>query len=67
MPNFSSLARLEVPEKFLWWWVVGGGWGLQSHFHVKPNPCVEVRARVRVGVLTIYFACMLLIRVGYIL
>ena len=24
MPNFSSLARLEVPEKFLWW-VVGGG------------------------------------------
>ena len=42
MPNFSSLARLEVPEKFLWW---GGGgvvgwWGLQSHFHVKPNRCV---------------------------
>ena len=24
MPNFSSLARLEVPEKFLW---VGGGCG----------------------------------------
>ena len=24
MPNFSSLARLEVPEKFLWWWVVVG-------------------------------------------
>ena len=23
MPNFSSLGRLEVPEKFLWW----GGWG----------------------------------------
>ena len=23
MPNFSSLARLEVPEKFVWW-VVGG-------------------------------------------
>ena len=20
----SSLARLEVPEKFVWWWVVGG-------------------------------------------
>ena len=35
MPNFSSLARLEVPEKFLWWG--GVGWGLQSHFHVKPN------------------------------
>ena len=38
MPNFSSLARLEVPEKFVWW--VGGGWGLQSHFRVKPNRCV---------------------------
>ena len=38
MPNFSSLGRLEVPEKFLW--VVGGGWGLQSHFRVKPNRCV---------------------------
>ena len=24
MLNFSSLARLEVPEKFVWW-VVGGG------------------------------------------
>ena len=36
MPNFSSLARLEVPKKFVWW-VVGGGWGLQSHFRVKPN------------------------------
>ena len=23
MPNFSSLVRLEVPEKFVW----GGGWG----------------------------------------
>ena len=23
MPNFSSLARLEVPEKFVW----GVGWG----------------------------------------
>ena len=44
MPNFSSLARLEVPEKFLWWWVGGvGGGGLQSHFHVKRNRCVEVR------------------------
>ena len=45
MPNFSSLARLEVPEKFLW--VVGGvGGGLQSHFRVKPNRCVEVRVRL---------------------
>ena len=41
MPNFSSLARLEVLEKFLW--VVGGvGWGLQSHLHVQPNHCAEV-------------------------
>ena len=37
MPNFSSLAGLEVAEKFLW----GVGWGgLHSHFHVKPNRCV---------------------------
>ena len=51
MPNFSSLARLEVPEKFVWW--VGGGWGLQSHFHVQPNNCVEVVYRcVVVGVVT---------------
>ena len=39
LPNFSSLARLEVPEKFLWW--MGGwgvvGWGLHSHYIVKPN------------------------------
>ena len=39
MPNFSSLARLEVPEKFLWW-VGGGGWGVQSHLRVEPNRCV---------------------------
>ena len=32
MPNFSSLARLEVPEKF-----VGGGWVVHSHYIVKPN------------------------------
>ena len=51
MPNFSSLAGLEVPEKFVVGW--GGGMGgLHSHFHVKPNRCVEVR--VRVGVLTIF-------------
>ena len=49
MPNFCSLALLEVPEKFVWG---GGGWGggLHSHFHVKPNRWVEVR--VRFGVLT---------------
>ena len=42
MPNFSSLAGLEVAGKF----VGGGGLGVggcQSHFHVKPNRCVEVR------------------------
>ena len=41
MPNFSSLAGLEVAEKFVWG-VGGGGWGgcLHSHFHVKPNRCV---------------------------
>ena len=37
MPNFSSLAGLEVAEKFLWG---GGGGGLHSHFHVTPNRCV---------------------------
>ena len=38
MPNFSSLAGLEVAEKF----VCVGGDGLQSHFHVQPNCSVEV-------------------------
>ena len=44
-----------MPEKFAWgggWGGVGWGVGLQSHFRVKPNCCVEVR--VRVGVLTIF-------------
>ena len=33
MPNFSSLAGLEVPEKFVvgWWW---GG----EHVSTKSNP-----------------------------
>ena len=45
MPNFSSLAGLEVAEKFLWGG--GGGWGgLHSHFRVKPNRCVEVEVRL---------------------
>ena len=52
MPNFSSLARLEVPEKFVWG--VGGwgvGWFAQSFScQTQPFCCVEVR--VRVGVLT---------------
>ena len=40
VPNFSSLACLEVAEKFLWvgWWGGGVGCGgMQSHFQVKPN------------------------------
>ena len=44
MPNFSSLAGLEVAEKF----VCGAGWGgLQSHFHVQPNCSVEVEVVLR--------------------
>ena len=51
MPNFRSLARLEVPEKFVWGGVGwGGGWGgLQSHFHVKPNRCVVLRLGLGLG------------------
>ena len=44
--------------------MVGGGvgWGLQSHFRVQPNNCVEVVLRcVVVGVVTIYTDTMLLI------
>ena len=51
MPNFSSLGRLEVPEKFLW---VGGGWwwgGVCKVIFVS-NPTV-VLCCVGVGVLTI--------------
>ena len=50
MPNFSSLAHLEVPEKFLWWVGWGGvgcakslnptvvlcwGWGFDNFDDVK--------------------------------
>ena len=35
MPNFSSLARLEVPEKFLW---VGGGVGFAQSFSCQTQP-----------------------------
>ena len=41
MPNFSSLARLEVPEKFLW--VVGGGWGGVCKVIFVSNPTVVLR------------------------
>ena len=44
MQNFSSLAGLEVAEKFVW----GVGWvGLQSHFHVQRNCSVEVEVVLR--------------------
>ena len=47
VPNFRSLARLEVPEKFVW---VGVGWGgLQSHFRVKSNCCVVLRLGLGLG------------------
>ena len=48
MPNFRSLALLEVPEKFVWGWGVGWG-GLQSHFDVKPNRCVVLRLGLGLG------------------
>ena len=32
------LRLMEAAVKFVWWW----GWGLQSHFRVQPNFCVEV-------------------------
>ena len=49
MPNFSSLARLEVPEKFVW--VVGGGWGGVCKVIFVSHPTV-VLCCVGVGVLT---------------
>ena len=49
MPNFSSLAGLEVAEKFLWG--VGVGWFAQS-FSCQTQPLCCVGVRVRVGVLT---------------
>ena len=39
MPNFSSLGRLEVPEKFLW---VGGVGGVCTVIFVS-NPTVVLR------------------------
>ena len=42
MPNFSSLAHLEVPEKFLWW-VVVGGWGGVCKVIFMSNPTVVLR------------------------
>ena len=42
MPNFSSLGRLEVPEKFLWWGGVGG-WGGVCKVIFMSNPTVVLR------------------------
>ena len=47
------LRLTEAAVEFVWW----GGWGLQSHFPVQPNHCVEVVLRcvvVWVGVVTIF-------------
>ena len=51
MPNFRSLARLEVPEKIVWGGVGGmGGW-FEKSFSCQTQQfcCIEVR----VGVFTI--------------
>ena len=48
MPNFSSLAGLEVAEKFVW----GGGGGVVCTVIFMSNPTV-VLCCVEVGVLTI--------------
>ena len=55
MPNFRSLARLEVPEKFVW----GVGWFAKS-FSCQTQPLCCVEVRVRVGVLTILDTSMFL-------
>ena len=46
MPNFSSLARLEVPEKFLWW--LGGVGGVCKVIFMS-NPTVVLRLRLGWG------------------
>ena len=45
------LRLTEAAVEFKWW----VGWGLQIHFRVQPNTCVEVvlRCGVGVGVVTI--------------
>ena len=63
MPNFSSLARLEVPEKFVW--VVVGG---VCKVIFMSNPTV-VLCCVGVGVLTkrFFFYGLILYYVGNVL
>ena len=46
MPNFSSLAGLEVAEKFLW---VGGGWGGVCKVIFVSNPTVVLRLGLGLG------------------
>ena len=52
MPNFSSLAGLEVAEKFVWGGVGWGG-GLVCTVIFVSNPIV-VLCCVEVGILTIW-------------
>ena len=52
MPNFSFLAGLEVPEKFMVVGWVGGGGGVVCTVIFVSNPTV-VLCCVGVGVLTI--------------
>ena len=60
MPNFSSLAGLEVAEKFVRG--VGVGWFAQSFYgQTQPLCCVEV------GVLTISWYSILLSYFGKII
>ena len=50
MPNFSSLAGLEVAEKFVW----GGGGGCKVIFVSNPTAVLRLRlCCVVVGVVTI--------------
>ena len=52
MPNFSSLARLEVPEKFVWW-VVGG----VCKVIFMSNPTVVLRLGLGWGFDNMEFGC----------
>ena len=65
MPNFSSLARLEVPEKFLWV-VVGGvcqvifmsnptvvlrlGWGFDNKVTKRQSDFITSVERLKVSI-----------------
>ena len=45
MPNFSSLAGLEVAEKFVW----GVGWGVVCTVIFMSNPTVVLRLGLGLG------------------